>query len=489
MLSGTVALGLATIPVSTAEATDATARANWRAYALSELANMEALRAADIAAGDTNGDGNLVDDMTEAWSTAYQAELTAFKYGTWNNPETLTLLNKVYSLEKPGGGYGFEEDYDAFQDGSKNLKSTIYTVTNTDHVGEPLLEGYKQGVVPRSKVESIVNRLMTQPVISTPNGKCLLYSNNPNDANWCVLNVSLGAAGFLQKAYDAGIQVPGQLTLVNDLKPLIVWSYEKGVEEISADAQGVNQVIIKQGFWPYAYEKTTGTWQFSRDSRAQDWNHNAYMAENAIYLGISQGTNSINNMLDFANYRNPKINRTAPYERVATDAREVQGRMRIQGVKPTRVPKNMWQDATFYSDNYTNRAITDYAQGGRWAARMAGNALSDTEVAHTVDFITTPKSYVGSKLYTGNPSVVPSGSKVTLRADVRQTVNLDSYRVYRFIVKKPVQLLRNGVLVETKTSGIDGNIAFVYTVTGNNNCFVFRVAGEKDSNQKCVNVS
>lgn len=459
----------------TAAADTNSARADWGNYALSELSNMEQWR----QSGQT--------DNYTAWTNAYQAELTAFKYGTWNNPETLALLNNVYAAKKATGGYGLEAPTDAFQDGTNNSTGTTYTVTTADHVGETLLEGYKQGVVPVSEVYSVVDALMNQPIIGTGQGKCMLYSNSPNDTNWCVINVSAGAAAFLQKALDAGISRSGQQALIDSLKPFITWSYERGVEELSIDSSGNKTTIIKHGFWPYAYEKTTGTWRFSREGRAQDWNHNAYTSESAITLGLPSGMDSATDMLDMPNYRSPRID-PKTLERLVTDAREVEGRMRIQGILPDYRPTNMWQDATFYSDNYTDRALTDYAQAGRWAARMAGNANADSVTPKVAEFLSTPKSYIGSTLYTGNPSTVPAGSKIVLRSDVREYTGLtDQYRKYAMIVKKPVVLKANGVVVETKTSGIDGNIAFVYTIN-KNTCFEFSVVGEASANQKCVNV-
>lgn len=473
-----------------AQADTATARSNWRNFALAELSSMESIR--------TQG---LQDDY-KAWTNAYQAELTAFKYGTWNNQETLDLLDNVYAEKKATaqGGYGMNREHDAFGDGdcsqgiSCNSEATTYTVTTADHVGEVLLNGYQAGVVPASEVYYVVDALMAQPTVLTGHGECMLYSSKPaNDGDWCVVNVSAGAAAFLKKAHDAGIQRTGQLALVNDLKPFVTWSYEQAIEELSADAQGVNSAIIKQGFWPYAYEKSTGSWQFSRDGRAQDWNHNAYTSESAITLGLSSGLDSAEDMLDMPNYRHPKILRTPPYERKVTDAREVEGRMRIQGLLPNHKPKNMWQDARFYVDNYTNRALTDHAQAGRWAARMADNAHADSIVAKTADFLITPKVYIGDTLYPGNPATVPSGSKIVLRGDVRVTdSSLGTDRQYTFIVNKDVIFRVNGAKYDgPKNTGIDGNIAFVYTIHSNT-CFVFRVkepTGNVDSNQRCVNVS
>lgn len=461
---------LMTFTILPAEADTPTARAHWRDYALQELAGMEDGRAAGKP------------DDRKAHSYAYQTRLTAFKYGTWDHPEVRALLDKVYAQKKPGG-YGMNEAWDAYGDGTVNPEDTVYTVTNADHVGLVLLEGYEAGVVDESEIYFIVDALMNQPVFETGHGKCISYSDQiAHSKDWCVVNVSLGAAAFLQKALDAGIARPGQQQLINDLKPFGAWSYEKADFELGSGA------ITRRGFWPYAYEKTQGYWRFSREGRAQDWNHNAYTAESAITLGMWQGMDSVQKMLDQPNYESSNYIESKG-ERKATKPREVQGRLRAQGLVPNYKPQNMWQDALYYQNNFPSRSFTDYAQGGFWAARLAENADGNSIVAKTADVLSTPKVYKRDNLKKGNPATVSDNSTIVLRSDVRQidTSQPDNYD-HTFIVYKNVEFIVDGVKVDEKTTGVDGNIAFVYTVR-KDTCFVFRVPGEADSNKKCVNVT
>lgn len=329
---------------------------DWRRYALYELENIEEFRAS----------GRF--DNRLAHSLAYQIDLTAFRDG-WHDPKVQELLYDLYDLKKYRGGYGMSERWDAFQDGTWNAESTVYTVTVADHVGPVLLEGYRNGAVPESEIYYLVDSLMDIKVIGTGHGKCMIYSSNVrSDSDWCVINVSAGGAAFLQEAWDAGIRRPGQLALVNDLKPFITWSYEKAHEE--RVRRNRIKRVDKPGFWAYAYVKRADGWKFSRQGRAQDWNHNGYTAESAWTLGLPSGRDSVRKMLDTSSYRSPKIIRRT-MERQRTNPRAVQGRMRVQALMPNYKCGETWQDANRYRFNHLRRGPTDYAQGGRWAARLS----------------------------------------------------------------------------------------------------------------------
>lgn len=124
----------------------------------------------------------------------------------WTHPDTTMYFNKVYSLQKPDGGYGLNTSWDVFGDGSVNDANTTYTVTLADHVGMPLLAGFKAGVVPRDKVQSVVNLVMKMPRIAVSPGQCIAYSNRTNDVKtgYEVHNVNAGAAYFLSQAAALG---------------------------------------------------------------------------------------------------------------------------------------------------------------------------------------------------------------------------------------------------------------------------------------------
>lgn len=149
----------------------------------------------------------LVADPTGATAGNYTSLTEALgRRRGWTDPATSTYLAKVMSLRKPDGGWGLERAYDAFNDGSVNPAATTYTVSLVG-VGEMLLLGYQAGVVDRTTMITVLQRLYAIPRIPVTGGYCLSYSAAAadNQAGYCVHNVSAGAAAFLVRAQRAGL--------------------------------------------------------------------------------------------------------------------------------------------------------------------------------------------------------------------------------------------------------------------------------------------
>lgn len=209
-------------------------------------------------------------DDYRAFSAAVNARLTSLQFG-WDDPRTLTLLDRVYAAQKPSGGYGLEKEWDVFNDGSVNNKDTIYTVTTAGHVGSILLDGYKAGVVPRQRVVEVLDALFTIPVFEakyedTSYGPCMAYSNRRADArakSGCIINVSLGAAVWLNRVISSGAidgdtkRIATAQALVDKLAPLALRTYRPDL-----------------GGWPYQVGTTY----------LQDMAHNAYTFASASEL-------------------------------------------------------------------------------------------------------------------------------------------------------------------------------------------------------------
>lgn len=181
----------------------------------------------------------------------------------WSSATTIGYLNKVYSLEKSTGGWGLSYSYDAFSDGTINPASTVYTVTLAGHVGSILLEGYKAGVVPASKIQWIVNKLVSLPRVPVSVGKCVAYSDQVADAKsgLCVHNVSAGVGAFLASALASGFTTPGMSDLIAGIN--------------SQESAAYNSTTK---FWAYLDGKLTV---------AQDPDHNSYSAESMYLLNRS----------------------------------------------------------------------------------------------------------------------------------------------------------------------------------------------------------
>lgn len=208
--------------------------------------------------------GRLEGDAQGVHPYAWMAQTVAIRRG-WHDPLVATYLNKVYQRQHADGGYGLPEPWDAGGDGSVNPISTKYAITLSDHVGPVLLAGWKAGVVPRARVQEVIDMLEDFPA-ATVDDRCVAYSDQPADAGWCVGNINSSAADFLTTASEAGFdvdlsRVPGIL------------AYDKST-------------LIDGEWWPYM----TG------DPRRQDWQHNATMVQAFMKLDPAVGRATLNAM-------------------------------------------------------------------------------------------------------------------------------------------------------------------------------------------------
>lgn len=238
---------------------------DWRLRAETAVAAFEA---ADTGAG-------------AAFEYAYMASAVARLNG-WADPRVTTYLDRVYALANPDGGYGLGYAYDAFGDGTVNPATTTYTITLAGHVGPVLLEGYRAGVVPAVKVQTVVDLLMSTNQLNTSAGKCVAYSRSSNDAGsthlaYCVHNVNATVGAFLLDAYVAGFQAPGQMRLIGDITRREVAAY-----------------LTTQVWWPYM------------DTAAlQDTDHNSASAEAMYALAPAIGHYVVYNHMAKALADNP----------------------------------------------------------------------------------------------------------------------------------------------------------------------------------------
>lgn len=201
---------------------------------------------------------------------------TAARLNTWSHAYTTSYLTKLYTLDNPDGGYGLGYAYDAFGDGTTNPPDATYLVTITDHVGRVLLDGYKAGVVPRPKVQTLVNLVVNFPRIpGIDRGACLAYSSNPNDvqAGLCVHNVNAGAALFLHEAASAGFGATGMHKTITDIT----------LHEVNAARLG----DYGDPVW----------WAYQDDGPNQDVDHNSYSAEAVYRLAYWLGRETVYQIL------------------------------------------------------------------------------------------------------------------------------------------------------------------------------------------------
>lgn len=467
-------LSLTTAPAATAAPTLESVRADFRALALENIAKVDALDGlTSCGAGREPGkDGaparcRYGDDLP-AWVNAYRAELEAFKQGTWNNTKTTQYLNNVFASQKIPGGYGRSTDWDWYGDGHVEPADTVVTVTTSEHVGPTIIRAYQAGVVPAYRVSDIVDALMAQPIESTPYGPCMsYYSDSQNDPkHYCTINVSAGAAAFLQQAADAGVVQPGQLELADSLRDSITGLYEAGAAE--------------DGTWPYSYRITDGG--FTQPD-GQDWNHNAFTAESAHTLGLAVGNDSYLKKLSAPNYALDNDGAINPFE--------VVGRLRAQGIRTSLYPENTLADAQYYQQWVDSQPLgavptTSLLQAAMWEARLASidYLVAGTGVPYTATTITKPDVYVnGDK--DGN-GVAVDNSTLVLRSKV-SFVNDRGERVY--VPFKEVRLARIGSgVLEAKTTSPQGDIAFVTQFT-RDSCYELRIpADDLKSPQYCLTV-
>lgn len=198
-----------------------------------------------------------------AWLYAYMAEAVArSSQAGWSDPKVAGYLAKVYARANPDGGYGLGVSYDAFADGTTNPASTTYTVSLAGHVGPVLLAGYRAGVVPAGKVETVISLILSTPRLDTAAGRCWAYSRHSNDAKagLCVHNVNAGAAAFL---LDAGADFPSAAS----------WWLIAGATKRELSV----------------YNASTKWWPYRDTSALGDPDHNSYEAESMYTLAYPVG--------------------------------------------------------------------------------------------------------------------------------------------------------------------------------------------------------
>jgi hypothetical protein len=244
-------------PIPASGRADPTRAEAWRAIAHRALDRVDTLTATGTHRASTLG---------------YAAQATAWLSPVgWQDPAAQVYLNRLYATRNPDGGWGLGFEYDAHGDGtcapptptSCNSAATTYVVTLADHVGKPLLDAARAGVVPRSDVQQVIDLIATAPRIDTAAGRCIAYSRNANDAKagLCVHNVSAGAAAFFLEAGADGFAVP--------------WWLVAGISKRTASVYN-----LSTRFTPY------------RDNMApasDDPDHASYTAESMLRLDPSIG--------------------------------------------------------------------------------------------------------------------------------------------------------------------------------------------------------
>jgi hypothetical protein len=409
---------------------------------------------------------NPTDLSDPAYSYSYQTMLSAKYYG-WSDSRTQVALQKVYAQKKADGGYGKAIAWDANQDGSVNPASTSYTVTTTDHVGRTLLAGWKDGFVPISYVIGTVDSLLATPVENTPNGYCMAYSRAVADkvSNvGCVVNVSLGAAAYLQSVLNAGVlngdaaRTASVTAVIAKLKPLGLATYDE-----------------TRGGWSYHYRPDGAP----SKNEIQDWNHNAFTFESAITLyGQSSMNAGIANAL-----RKPIFESKGTAVGLGAG-----GRVRLQFFAPNVYPENTWRDASYTQTTISVR--TAAAQLGLWAMRLGSNATGQMMDWRKTDSISTVNSYNASGQLDSN---VPDNSTIVLRSTILSANATPNVFQNVHLQSKPASS-GSYLTIQQKTTGSVGNIAFATPIT-ENTCYRFVVVGaytttgiDKASNNICVTV-
>ncbi len=175
----------------------------------------------------------------------------------WQSDQVSEAVDVLLTMRNPDGGFGLGYAWDAYQDGSVNPQSTSYTVTTAGHVGQIVLQAWRNGAVDDSVIEGIVDSLLATPRLD--GGKCLAYSTSRNDAaKPCVYNVNIGAAAFL-------------VNLVKDVE----YRATEVRRLIATLRSGLNN----------GYDRRTGYWVYMRGNKAaQDMSHQLYTAASADVL-------------------------------------------------------------------------------------------------------------------------------------------------------------------------------------------------------------
>lgn len=210
----------------------------------------------------------LVRTRANTWHTAYvrayTADALARLYG-WADPEVGSELAGMRAARKPGGGYGLDQPYDTWGDGTVNPVTSQYLVTITDHVGRALIDGLRAGAIPAAEVAQQVDLVLAWPRLTGDPG-CLAYSDTPYDRRWCIYNASSGAGWFLRAAWDLGVRRPGQLELAAAI----------GAHDAEAYLGG--------GWWPYTSRYP---------STPQDLNHDSWTIEAHLTLNPDLGAQAL----------------------------------------------------------------------------------------------------------------------------------------------------------------------------------------------------
>lgn len=436
----------------------------------------------------------------EPWLSAYTADLVAFRDGSWQSADaTAWLVRTVES--KNSNGYGMNQDYDAFGDGTTNGPGVAYTVTMADHVGETLIEAYDAGVRSlgssgynlTTELQFLADKLWAVPTYRTDSsnanavGKCASYSTSSNDQPaalndnrlWCTINVSAGAASTLDKLADRGFIPAGETESVvrdkiADLGAFVNWAQGEGTP--SNGGQGATK-------WPYGFRSVDSTWTDTDKNNPQDANHAAYTAESMRDLGYAGGTNALVQQVSEADHdQNNNADQHDYTTLLSQRSFDIIGRQRAASAVGTGDQRGLltelqwWLNAGTSVEGKNNHGI---AQAGRWAARMAeGLANADSEKHHVVEFMSTPRVHAGNYKGngTGNPdgtskpslTEVKQGSTYTIWTDARLR---DGFSNLHFITGVPINLKRGvgsnaPTLLETKTTGFDWYGArFLWTVT------------------------
>lgn len=247
-------------PPASADATPGRAQ-QWRQLAVEALTRFETYdHVATGGAPSTGGCGPAYPGVGQRVAAyAWAAEASGRLRG-WNDPRTQAYLDKMLSMKNPDGTYGLPCDYDQFNDGTVNPKTTGYTVTMAGHVGATELEAYKATHDPviGADLHNLVLKIRATPQINTAAGTCLAYTAAAVDQKpaYCVHNVNAGAAYFLLRANEAG----------------------QGASGIAAIAANVTRRETA------AYSIYSNEWPYADNGRVSDPDHTAYEVESMYFL-------------------------------------------------------------------------------------------------------------------------------------------------------------------------------------------------------------
>lgn len=396
----------------------------------------------------------------EAWKSAYAADLVRDRDGYYS-PLALDYFDKVYEAAVRSGGnivgYGKNRRFDAWDspsDGSsENSINTIYTVTMTDHVGEPLLRGYDAGVVPQARLQEIATALWDMPRYNTGSfnsaydGKCIAYSNSPydqpshtnnvigsdgkpNPTAWCAINVNIGAAAFLQKLQDRGITPAGASTADVDLLIQQIYDFTAAVRN-----QGIPSSLDHTDDYQWAYSFKSYDASFPGNNKPQDANHATYTAESLTALhettgAVALGNTALDRFVANGDHVPNNEGNENDYQVYVQDQKgfDVVGRLRGASLRPSSDQKHLLTEAQWWVDTANAGAVEghdsaySWGQIGRWAYRLASTANAGSEGAREITFMSKPRVYnypYGGSGSAASLTQVKQGQKYTIWMDAR----------------------------------------------------------------------